>query len=95
MVVFFGSCCLFEIVYLFEEFKMICCCGCKVMFNVCKVDGQFVFDGDQVVIDGLCEVSYELLCGVCYLEESGGVFNCGCWFCFDFSYGLVFDVDFS
>ena len=35
------------------------------------VDGEFVFDGDQVAIDGV-EVTYESLCGACYLEESGG-----------------------
>ena len=38
------------------------------------IDGHFVFDGDQVAIDG-AEVTYESLCGVCYLEESGGVLN--------------------
>ena len=35
---------------------------------------RFVFDGDQVAIDGET-VTYESLCGVCYLEESGGVLN--------------------
>lgn len=32
---------------------------------------RFVFEGDQVAIDGV-EVTYESLCGVCYLQESGG-----------------------
>ena len=31
----------------------------------------FVFDGDQVAIDGQ-DVWYESLCGACYLEASGG-----------------------
>ncbi|MCW2498282.1 MAG: thymidine kinase, partial [Jatrophihabitans sp.] len=30
------------------------------------------FSGDQVAIDGV-DVTYESLCGACYLEESGGV----------------------
>ena len=36
----------------------------------------FVFDGDQVAIDG-ASVSYEALCGNCYLDESQGVLNNG------------------
>ena len=32
---------------------------------------HFVFEGDQVAIDGV-EVTYESLCGSCYLAESGG-----------------------
>ena len=38
------------------------------------VDGRFVFSGDQVAIDG-AEVTYESLCGNCYLDESGGVLD--------------------
>ena len=42
-----------------------------------------MFDGDQVAIDastelsasGVRTVTYESLCGVCYLEESAGVLN--------------------
>ncbi|MWD30700.1 thymidine kinase, partial [Aquicoccus sp. SCR17] len=32
---------------------------------------HFVFEGDQVAIDGV-QVTYESLCGTCYLVESGG-----------------------
>ncbi|MFC7401418.1 thymidine kinase [Citricoccus sp. GCM10030269] len=32
---------------------------------------RFIFEGDQVAIDGV-EVTYESLCAVCYLQESGG-----------------------
>ena len=42
------------------------------MFNGRKVDGNYVFDGDQVAIDGM-RVTYESLCPACYLKESGGV----------------------
>ncbi|GAA1125864.1 thymidine kinase [Citricoccus alkalitolerans] len=37
---------------------------------------RFVFEGDQVAIDGV-EVTYESLCGVCYLQESGGRLGAG------------------
>ncbi|MDO5034678.1 MAG: thymidine kinase [Actinomycetaceae bacterium] len=62
---------LLEIAHTVEELKTICRCGKKAVFNGRKVDGKFVFDGDQVAIDGV-EVTYESLCGNCYLEESGG-----------------------
>ncbi|MGM7666822.1 thymidine kinase [Microbacterium sp. A93] len=32
---------------------------------------RFIFEGDQVAIDGV-KVTYESLCAVCYLQESGG-----------------------
>jgi thymidine kinase len=73
-VAFPGSRRLLEIAHSLEELKTICRCGKKAVFNGRKVDGVFVFDGDQVAIDGV-EVTYESLCGSCYLEESGGVLN--------------------
>jgi thymidine kinase len=73
-VAFPGSRRLLEIAHSLEELKTICRCGRKAVFNARKVDGVFVFDGDQVVIDG-AEVTYESLCGSCYLEESDGVLN--------------------
>jgi len=54
-----------------EELKTICRCGRKAMFNGRTLNGAFVFDGAQVAIDG-DEVTYESLCGECYLDESGG-----------------------
>jgi thymidine kinase len=70
-VAFPGSARLMEIAHSLEELKTICRCGRKAIFNSRKIDGVFVFDGDQVAIDGE-HVTYESLCGVCYLEESGG-----------------------
>lgn len=67
-----GSARLLAIAHTLEELKTICRCGRKAVFNGRKVDGRFVFDGDQVAIDG-ASVTYESLCGNCYLEESGGV----------------------
>ncbi|RFA16464.1 thymidine kinase [Subtercola boreus] len=66
-----GSGRLLEVAHSLEELKTICRCGRKATFNPRKVNGHFVFDGDQVAIDG-DEVTYEALCGVCYLEESDG-----------------------
>lgn len=66
-----GSRRLLEIAHSLEELKTICRCGRKALFNGRLVDGAFIFDGDQVAIDGQ-EVTYESLCGHCYLQESGG-----------------------
>jgi thymidine kinase len=71
-----GSARLMEIAHSLEELKTICRCGRKAIFNSRKIDGVFVFDGDQVAIDGE-HVTYESLCGVCYLDESGGVLGAG------------------
>jgi thymidine kinase len=65
-----GSKRLFEVAHSLEELKTICRCGKKAIFNGRKVNGKFVFSGDQVAIDGEGEVTYESLCGKCYLEES-------------------------
>jgi thymidine kinase len=69
-----GSARLLAIAHSLEELKTICRCGRKAVFNGRLVDGRFVFAGDQVAIDG-AEVTYESLCGNCYLEESGGVLD--------------------
>lgn len=65
-----GSLRLMEMAHSLEELKTICRCGRKAMFNARKFDGEFIFHGDQVAIDGV-EVTYESLCGVCYLNERG------------------------
>jgi len=94
-VAFPGSRRLLEIAHSLEELKTICRCGRKAVFNARTVDGQFVFDGDQVAIDGEQEVSYEALCGACYLEESGGTLNRGWRPKLDFSYKSGPDADFT
>lgn len=70
-VAFPGSRRLLEIAHSVEELKTICRCGRKAVFNARRVDDTFIFDGDQVAIDGV-DVTYESLCGECYLRESGG-----------------------
>lgn len=66
-----GSARLLELSHSLEELKTICRCGRKAMFNGRKSGGRYIFEGDQVAIDGDL-VEYESLCGVCYLTESGG-----------------------
>lgn len=63
-----GSIRLLEIAHSLEELKTICRCGKKAMFNARKLGGRFIFDGDQVAIDG-DEVTYESLCPNCYFRE--------------------------
>lgn len=67
-----GSRRLLEVAHSLEELKTICRCGRKALFNGRRVGDRFIFDGDQVAIDGQA-VTYESLCGTCYLQESGGV----------------------
>ena len=69
-VSFPGSRRLLEIAHSLEELKTICRCGRKAIFNARKVGESFVFDGDQVAIDGV-DVAYESLCGKCYLDVGG------------------------
>lgn len=76
-VAFPGSRRLLEISHSLEELKTICRCGRKAVFNTRTVAGQYIFDGDQVAIEDGVDVVYVSLCGACYLEESGGVFNRG------------------
>lgn len=65
-----GSIRLLEIAHTLEELKTICRCGKKALFNGRKLDGKFIFEGDQVAIDGI-EVTYESLCPSCFLKHKG------------------------
>jgi thymidine kinase len=93
-VAFPGSRRLLEIAHSLEELKTICRCGRKAVFNARTIGDEFIFDGDQVAIDGV-DVGYQSLCGTCYLEESGGVLNSGWRPKVDFSYGSAPDPDFA
>ncbi|MFC4243317.1 thymidine kinase [Gryllotalpicola reticulitermitis] len=79
-IAFPGSRRLLEIAHAIEELKTICRCGRKAIFNARVVGGEFVFDGAQVAIDEADDagaVTYESLCGLCYLQESHGTLNNG------------------
>ncbi|MFD1723047.1 thymidine kinase [Amnibacterium endophyticum] len=70
-----GSARLLEVAHSLEELKTICRCGRKAIFNARRIGDAFVFDGAQVAIDTLYDVTYESLCAQCYLAESGGVLD--------------------
>ncbi len=64
-----GSLRLFEVADTMEELYTICRCGKRAKFNARIVNGEFTSSGNQVAIDGEDEVTYESLCGKCYLEK--------------------------
>ena len=56
-----------------SELETICRCGSKGRFNARMVNGKFVKEGAQVAIDEMDDVTYESLCGKCYLEKVEGI----------------------
>jgi thymidine kinase len=68
-----GSLRLFELADEIEELITICRCGKRAKFNGRKVNGVFVSEGDQVAIDDKDAVTYESLCGNCYIEKVQGI----------------------
>lgn len=93
-VAFPGSRRLLEVSHSLEELKTICRCGRKAIFNARKVGDRYIFNGDQVAIDGV-DVTYDSLCGACYLDESAGVLNNGWRPKTEFSYRSAPDADFA
>jgi thymidine kinase len=93
-IAFPGSRRLLEISHALEELKTICRCGRKAMFNARLINGKFIFDGAQVAIDGE-NVTYESLCGQCYLRESNGMLAYGFNAPSSFVPTLAPDSDFS
>lgn len=61
-----GATRLLELAHELQELKTICRCGKKALLNGRKIDGKFIFEGDQVAIDGKQRVEYESLCANCY-----------------------------
>jgi thymidine kinase len=74
-IAFPGSARLLEVAHVIEELRTICRCGRKAIFNARRIGDRFVFEGSQVAIDEQDDVSYEALCGQCYLAESGGMLS--------------------
>ncbi len=50
--------------------KTICTCGRKATCNCRKVNGRFVFEGEQVAIDLENDVQYVSMCPQCYFREA-------------------------
>ena len=65
---FEGSARLLLVAHSIEEMKTICACGQKAIFNGRKINGKFVFEGEQIAIDEQDDVRYESLCGHCYYK---------------------------
>lgn len=65
---FEGSIRLLLIAHSVEEMKTICKCGKKAVLNGRKINGRFVFEGEQIAIDNIDNVEYESLCGHCYYK---------------------------
>lgn len=68
---FEGSTRLLEIADDIEELKTICACGKKATFNMRKINGEPVFEGEQIVIDDSDTVEYEAICGECLVRQKG------------------------
>lgn len=65
---FEGSERLLLLAHSIEEMKTICKCGNKAILNARKINDRFVFEGEQVAIDNIGDVTYEALCGQCYFK---------------------------
>ena len=65
---FKGSARLLQIADDIEELKTICRCGAKATQNLRLVNGEPIFEGEQVEIDNHTRVEYEGVCGKCYLQ---------------------------
>jgi thymidine kinase len=69
-----GSARLLEVAHSIHPIDAPCrLCPSDSMFNARMLDGNFVLGGPQVAIDGEADVSYESLCGRCYVREVGEV----------------------
>lgn len=51
-----------------EEMKTICTCGRKATLNGRRINGRFVFEGEQVAIDNQSDIDYQSLCAQCYFR---------------------------
>jgi len=69
---FEGSQRFFELADEISELPVIpsCKCGKKALFNARMVNGKYTMAGEECVIDGSqSEITYEPLCGECYLSK--------------------------
>ena len=67
---FAGSIRLLEIAEKLEEIPTLCKCKEIARYVGRKVDDKFVYDGEEVVIDGENNnVEYVPMCGKCYLHK--------------------------
>ena len=69
-----GSTRLLELAHTIEEMKTICTCGRKATCNCRKVNGRFVFEGEQVAIDLENDVQYVSMCPQCYFRVRSALY---------------------
>lgn len=68
-IAFEGAARLLELAHTVEEVKTICRCGRKAIFNARRdAEGNWLAEGDTIAIDNSSEISYESLCGTCYID---------------------------
>ncbi|MEG2354239.1 MAG: thymidine kinase [Clostridium sp.] len=72
---FEGSTRLLLIAHSLEELKTICKCGKKGIFNGRIINGEVVFNGNQVLIDNGDAVEYKSVCAECYLKYKDMYFS--------------------
>lgn len=66
---FEGSKRLLELADVLEELTTLCSCGNIARYVGRKRNGVFETYGEEVVIDGTCNIEYVPLCGECYLKK--------------------------
>lgn len=64
---FEGSKALLEFADTLNELVAICSCGRKARFNARKVNNQYVYEGDVIVIGA--DETYEPMCGNCFVDK--------------------------
>ncbi|WMJ79690.1 thymidine kinase [Clostridium sp. MB40-C1] len=68
---FEGSSRLLLLAHSIEELKTICTCGKKAILNGRRINGEFVFEGEQIAIDNQDNLEYQSLCASCYFKYKG------------------------
>ena len=70
---FEGATRLLQMAHDIDEIKTICECGRKATLNARFLNGKFLADGPDVLIDdGTSEVEYRAICPRCYAEYAAG-----------------------
>ncbi|MBP5648161.1 thymidine kinase [Candidatus Saccharibacteria bacterium] len=69
---FEGATRLLQIAHEIEEIKTICECGHKATYNSRFLNGKFVADGPDVLIDGTTDIEYRAICPACYEKYLNG-----------------------
>jgi len=64
---------LLEVADSISKLPTMCFCGSQAEFNTRKLDGVYIFSGNQIAIEDGQEITYDALCGACYLREGGTI----------------------